>query len=148
MNEIELKYISPYFPYNLKLTNYNKTAIFELLTLSKSLDIDVIDINETWNYENHKTYNIKHSKFLPILKPIEELSKKIIEEFYCYNKNLSHDEKIIELFCEENGVDDLLENIDLKTLPYNCIEYMFKNHYDFFGLIEKNIAINYKELKF
>jgi len=35
----------------------------------------------------------------------------------------------------------MLNDIDLKTLPYNCVEFLFKHHYDFFGLIENGLAI-------
>lgn len=31
-------------------------------------------------------------------------------------------------------------------LPYECVEYMFQNYYDFFGLIEKGLAIDINTL--
>ena len=85
----------------------------------------------------------------PILKPISDLSLLVIEEFEKYDgkRNGKANEEIINLFCEENGVDEIIENIELKSLPYECIEFMFKNHYDVFGLISQGLAISIHDVE-
>lgn len=32
-------------------------------------------------------------------------------------------------------------------LPYECVEYMFKNHYDVFGLIEQGLAVSIHDVE-
>lgn len=92
----------------------------------------------------NEAYLLSQNTFKLILKPISDLSLLVIEEFEKYDgkRNGKANEEIINLFCEENGVDEIIENIELKSLPYECIEFMFKNHYDFFGLIERGLAIS------
>ena len=116
--KLEIKHIAPYLPYNLNNT------------------VSIAD----W----FKGYNCK-----PILRPISDLSLLVIEEFEKYDgkRNGKANEEIINLFCEENGVDEILENIELKSLPYECIEYMFRNHYDVFGLIEQGLAVSIHDVQ-
>lgn len=79
----------------------------------------------------------------PILKSISDLSILIKDEFEKYDgiRSGKANEEIINLFCEENGVNDLIENLEIKSLQYECVEWMFKNHYDVFGLIKRGLAI-------
>ena len=112
-------------------------------------DIDIIVDIEYCNgiigfLNRNENYLLSQNPFKIILKPISDLSLLVVEEFEKYDgkKNGKANDEIITLFCEENGVDENIENIELKSLPYECIEFMFKNHYDFFGLIEKGLAIS------
>ena len=126
-------FLAPYFPYSVKIEHptlmNGKRKISELYSI-KELHIEI-------------------SQCKLILKPISDLSLLVIEEFEKYDgkRNGKANEEIINLFCEENGVDEIIENIDLKSLPYECIEFMFRNHYDFFGLIEKGLAIDINTLE-
>ena len=72
----------------------------------------------------------------------------IFDEFEKYNLGFNYDKEIIYLFDKENGYDELIENIELKSVRYECAEYIFKNHYDIFGLIDKGEAVDYKNVKF
>jgi hypothetical protein len=131
--KLELKHLAPYLPFKIKV-----------------LDRKVKIMN---SYSGHSVnwcsleYAIK-MQFKPILRPISDLSILIIEEFEKYDgkRNGKANEEIINLFCEENGVDENIENMELKSLPYECVEFMFKNHYDFFGLIEKKLAIDINKI--
>ena len=92
----------------------------------------------------NEAYLISQNPFKLILQPISDLSLLVIEEFEKYDgkRNGKANKEIINLFCEENGIDEIIENIDLKSLPYECVEYIFKNHYDFFDLITQGLAIS------
>lgn len=98
---------------------------------------------------NENTYADVKSFCKPILKPISDLSILVIEEFEKYDGKINGkaNDEIINLFCEENGVDEIIENIVLSSLPYECVEYIFKNHYDFFGLIEKGLAVSIHDVE-
>jgi len=81
----------------------------------------------------------------PMLKPIYALDSILLYVFiYCQEGDKEYEE-LIDLFDFENiHTEELLCNLDLSKLPYNCIEYMFKNHYDVFGLIEAGLAVKIK----
>ena len=123
--KLELKYLSPYLPYQVEFVH--KGGMAKLTTKT---------INEIENnlYEDVKL----------VLLPISWLSRLVEEEFekYTGQRYGTANKEIIDLFCEENGIDDLIENLELSSLPYECIEFMFTNGYDYFGLIEKGKAIN------
>ena len=88
------------------------------------------------------------SDFKLILKPISDLELRIRLEFDKAYTDTSVDSEIIDLFCFENtGFTEPLTEIDLSKLPYECAEWMFKNHYDFFGLIKQDLAIDINTLK-
>lgn len=134
-------FLAPYFPYSVKIEHptlmNGKRKISELYSI-KELHIEI----------SHRMY-VEISQCKLILKPISDLSLLVIEEFEKYDgkRNGKANEEIINLFCEENGVDEIIENIDLKSLPYECIEFMFRNHYDFFGLIEEGLAISIHDVE-
>ena len=128
---LQAVFLAPYLPHGLKLQYLNKN--FKLIGV----------IKENLYFEE-LVFPIDNLECKPILKPISDLSLLVTEEFEKYDgkRNGKANEEIINLFCEENGVDEIIENIELKSLPYECIEFMFRNHYDFFGLIEKGLAIS------
>ena len=103
---------------------------------------------ESFILESRTRKTKKNTSLKPRTIQHYETTLKKIEEFEKYDgkRNGKANDEIINLFCEENGVDAIIENIELKSLPYECIEFMFRNHYDFFGLIEKGLAISYNTL--
>jgi hypothetical protein len=119
--KLELKHLAPYLPYQVlvgdgrapfELTEYNFTNVYPYIT---SL----------------------------YLRPISCLTKEIDLNFEMLNSGLHNDVEIIDLFCYENiNTDEPLVDLDLNKLPHECVEYMFRNHYDFFGLIEAGLAID------
>lgn len=121
--KLELKHLAPYLPYGLKIY---KSAVNEL-------------------NEFNLPYVLNHCK--PLLKPISDLDKLVRNEFEKYGAKQEYNLEVINLFCEENGVDEIIENIFLSSLPYECVEFMFRNHYDFFGLISEGLAIDIRNLK-
>lgn len=130
--------IIPYLPYGVGYyySNLNDIKLLGILTTKSTI---------------HNLNNVFHSlgkSFFLGLKPISDLSNLVKTEFEKYDGLISGkaNEEIITLFCEENGVGDLIENIELSSLPYECVNFIFKNHYDFFGLIEEGLAININEL--
>jgi hypothetical protein len=140
--KLELKHIIPYIPFQLKAQDIRTKEIRTVTLLHFTYDLSTVG-------HNHLIYDgLLVSKHLPILRPILDLSILVKDEFEKYDgiRSGKADEEVINIFCEENGVDEIIENIDLKSLPYECIEYMFKNHYDFFGLIEAGLAIDIKTL--
>ena len=78
----------------------------------------------------------------PLLHPLSKLDLYLHDQFFKYTENFAvYDNEVVDLFCVENTLtsDDLTE-LNLSKLPYECVEYMFRNHYDVFGLIEAGLA--------
>lgn len=141
---LQAVFFSPYLPYSVKVAYDYFGDTQEIATL-----IGVEDRNGETRLQinNGGSALLKHCKL--ILKPISDLSLLVIEEFEKYDgkRNGKANDEIINLFCEENGVDEIIENIELKSLPYECVEFMFRNHYDFFGLIEQGLAISVHDVE-
>ena len=138
-------FLAPYFPFKLKgrveWKHKNKIHSVELYGILPNY----LQIENPYGGLDYCSYE----DFKPILKPISDLSLLVIEEFEKYDgkRNGKANEEIINLFCEENGVDEIIENIVLSSLPYECIEFMFRNHYDFFGLISEGLAVSIHDVE-
>ena len=123
--KLELKHLSPYLPYGLKIY---KSAVNEL-------------------NEFNLPYVLNHCK--PILHPLSDLTKKIkvngkkfvpieiLDRETYINYEVSTKGKLIEK--QDNG-SVILEEIDV--YPYWIIQKLYEWHFDVFGLIEKGLAIS------
>ena len=128
--ELKVEHLAPYLPYSVKyIHRYStKKEVFSSLDNTNIIEFTKAGCN--------------HSI---LLKPLKDLSEKVENEFLKYSEArwAFYDQKIIDLFCYESiKTEAKLTDIDLTTLPYKCVEYLFRNHYDFFGLIEKGLAID------
>lgn len=135
-----IKYLASYLPYNLKIKYRDYTGIL-LRVWQDGLNLHVNCKNGIGTFINSKYPR----EFYPILKPISDLERLIQNEFSKLDDFNASDytSEIIELFCFENiGFEEELSAYDLSKLPYECVEFMFKNHYDFFGLIDKGLAVS------
>lgn len=135
--ELEVKYLAPYLPYRLRgITERN--TIFELdIYSSMGGKIEKRDISGFLNN------NIR-----PILRPLSDLDSLLKTNFEMLDSGL-HDEEMVNLFCYENiGTDENLVDLDITKLPYECVEYMFRNHYDVFGLIGKGSAVDINKVNY
>ena len=141
---LELKHLAPYLPYELKIFDNSKS---KKIIENKNNDFLFENLPDEYVSAFGRTgleQVLRDDLLKPILRPIEDLSLLVIEEFEKYDgkRNGKANDEIINLFCEENGVDEIIENIVLSSLPYECIEFLFKNHYDFFDLISQGLAVS------
>lgn len=135
---LELKHLAPYLPYDLEYAQKKESYTTEEFYFVKK------GVISTKGVVGNVNSILDTNFYFPILKPISDFSLLVIEEFEKYDgkRNGKANEEIINLFCEENGVDEIIENIVLSSLPYECIDFIFKNHYDFFGLISQGLAVS------
>lgn len=139
---LELKYLAPYLPYKLKFEHPTLLVRKKEISTLKNLGQTHIEIK-------HRQF-VQISDCKPILKPISDLEKLIENEFSKLDdfKGLEYTSEIIELFCFENiGFEEELSVYNLNKLPYECVEFMFRNHYDFFGLINQKLAISIHDVE-
>ena len=151
--KLELKHIAPYLPYDLQMAYIVKGEIIEAGNLNR------VSINRD---ENHPIrYGINYNDavhewmFKPILRPISSMTK---EEAYEFGVLLISEADMED---KEVGIGEMtlmgvtypiiaykdkefssigISGIDL--IPYEAYEWLFKHHFDVFGLIGKGLAIS------
>ncbi len=136
--ELEAKYIYPYLDYELKCnlmgvivkgTEHDdnpKPAILTITGISKMNDGTVFIQADDEEY--HHEHEI--DEVFPILRPLSDLNIKKLSEYY---KDLMDAD--LERVVYEIKQWPLLRN-------YLLCQWLFENHFDVFGLIDKGLAIN------
>lgn len=112
--QLELREIAPYLPYKLKI-EYGDSEL-ELThqdTITNDFE-DMICIPR-----------VLDNQFRPILRSLSQLTDKFKSKYHFYYDN-------------EGGFQLKAKN-ELYT-RLDDLEYLFKNHFDVFGLLEKNLA--------
>lgn len=138
--ELEFKHIAPYLPYGLNWFCLDKDSreieelpLVSINLASEELSIGGMDITiDELPYPNGLTIK-------PILRPISDLTKEIEvsgEKFVPRVKmGLIHDVSGNNILNYRTG-----DRINILSLPYYQIEYLFEWHFDVFGLIESGLA--------
>ena len=129
--KLELKYWSAYLPYKLK--------IFDLRTSD-------IEILESVSIDGLKTefdeYFFNQAK--PILRPMSDLHKynekgdKSFRDELLLNSELQND-------FERDFITEYIDNLHFDKIllaPYSIIQKLLELHFDIFGLIENNLAVD------
>jgi hypothetical protein len=81
----------------------------------------------------------------PILKPISWADDYVRSEFNKFDHVQECDNEAIDLFCfEKLNTEDFLSELDLSKLPYDSIQWLLKNHYDVFGLLDVSEAVQHE----
>ena len=183
-NKLELKHLSCYLPYGLKMKRNG--FIGKLLTIKQPKEDSLVDYYEfqvstsDWWENNVDDLN----PYKPILRPLSELTKEIEvngEKFVpliklwekdantSFKKNITCDfkqnhiyslEREWTLFVDDtpefhfsqysNGLQSFRYANKTKKIclsNYNQFEKLFEWHFDVFGLIEKELAIDLNSLK-
>jgi len=125
--KLKLEYLHPYLPYKLKM----KVGITSIATVTMALtDSEHIAIE----------YALENKSYKPILRPLSDL---ILEEFKMENWR-----KQAILFLDETAnlpFNSRREHIG--QIIYSDILFLFENHFDLFGLIPLELAIDINTLK-
>lgn len=125
--KLELKHLAPYLPYGIKVMNgYSR----EIHVIENGHDIDHV------MYSYNK--NLKHKI---LLRPLSDLTKEIEHngEKFVPIERLSVKSKSL-LLNKETIYPNASKGIDL--MCYRDIQELFKWHFDVFGLIKNELAID------
>ena len=133
--KLTIKELAPYLPYGLKIRMFlYNFGDCEITMGLKNIEPDKIfnkDLEQLPPTEPLKEVGISvvlsDSFIKPILRPLSDLTTNA----FIFKKDLEH----IKLHNE------------VITMRYYVVEYLFQNHYDVFGLIEQNLAIDINTLK-
>src|SRR5690606_40565673 len=143
--KLTIKELAPYLPYKLRVFDqWSEESQGEFLEVC-GFDGDM---QEWLLYDNIDGSTINYCKSLVkmVLRPLSDLDNYLRNEFEKLDRGYAYDKIAVDLFCEENGVSELIENTEINSLPYECVEYMFEHHYDVFNLHENGLCIYYNEL--
>jgi hypothetical protein len=158
MKTIELKHLAAYLPYKLRLyvsIHFRpSTDIFYL----QSIDISDNEIRYMCQEEGSDLIDVYNectelSNVKPVLRPLSDLTKEIevsgAKTIMIYElgelideHNLGYDDFYInyEKFSESGLINWLLQ-------PYFIVERLLELHFDIFGLIDVDLAIDINSLK-
>tara|TARA_R100001377_G_scaffold40581_1_gene22708 strand:+ start:176 stop:595 length:420 start_codon:yes stop_codon:yes gene_type:complete len=126
MEKLKLEHLAPYLPYGLKIIhNWEKVRDSRKEPLKRWIKILEPSQLNIFTREDSQ----KHFKWKPILRPLSDLTKEIEEGKPMF-------------FPSHQLVKHIENNQDIFNCSYNEINYLLRNHFDAFGLIEKGLAID------
>lgn len=127
--KLEIKHLAPYLPYKI-----------QMMCSKKKRTLTVGGCNF-----------MLASQIKPILRPLSDLTKTLFQFEYGNPKTL---EDWINGNCDLGQLKWVLQDIAkeqrqerIMDLPYFVADYLFKYHFDIFGLIEKGLAIDINTIK-
>jgi hypothetical protein len=121
--KLELRHLAPYLPYGLKAIDTQTKEIRRVTLLHFTYDLKTVG-------HNHLIYEgLILRKHKPILRPLSDLSNEDLEGEPIYFPSI----KMVEL---------IESNRDILGCDYSEVDYLIRNHFDVFGLIEKGLAID------
>ena len=138
--KLELEHLAPYLPYELKI-KFNisgEIGILEYINTKRSFAGTVEEESQTDEY--YYCDNIENIK--PILRPLSDLTKEIEvngEKFYPLQK--------FGLVANKNNQEFFEVKIKEQWITFKEMQILISWHFDVFGLIENNLAIDINTLK-
>ena len=115
--KLELKHLAGYLPYELKGFNQNKKIVYFTLSDGRYL----LDRN-----------------FKPVLRPLSDLTKENVVDMIEYSDFES-------VYFNSNPSDLIFINTEDKIYLSDILkntEFLLKNHFDIYGLIDAGLAID------
>jgi hypothetical protein len=124
--KLETKHLAAYLPYELEVFNKFYSNIETLEAINTSGTLFTNNFFKEW---------LHISKYKPKLRPLSQLTQEIEHN----GKKFVPIDYFLDTDC-----DDILNAVqikDLRHLPYNLIEKLLEWHFDIYGLLENNLAI-------
>lgn len=137
MKKLELKHLAPYLPFKLRVLHGDRS---KLMNTGQVSSVHWIGIGSVIKWQDSK------AGCKPIFRPLSDLTKEIEV----------NGEKFVpvDYWDDELRGNDYFHELENMTehdyfdgyLPYHVIEKLFEWHFDVFGLIKQDLAININEL--
>lgn len=138
MKTLKIEYLSPYLPYGLNVLRPDGRTILRVFGITEDRIIFSEPDKNDWTYGH-----LSIAK--PILRPLSDLTKEIEHngEKFIFSDVYLGNKKIKQIIGEEYSTfNNFLNDVD-----YSSIQLLFKYHFDVFGLIDENLAIDINTLK-
>lgn len=122
MKTTELKHLAPYLPYRLN-------CLVPFTSHGKVIE-PLVGVKHNEFYVGGKIIDVDVWDFKPILRPLSDLTKEELKNqgFETHIDYLTH-EKGNPIFA-----------------PYQMVKYLFSQHFDVFGLIDQDLAIDINKI--
>jgi hypothetical protein len=142
--KLEPKHLAPYLPFDLDVVCLDKGVTF----FNQQISIHSFRFSKNFV---HNTYQLIYrgegvcmENIKPILYPLSDFKEEQIEEIKAF---LNHKWcQVYDEFFDALFEHDWLMHTRILMCPYEIIQWFFKNHYDVFGLIEDDLAIDINTL--
>ena len=131
----QLKHVVGYLPYNLLI--YDKVVKNEFVALEFITSHNQVD---EFGFGNNLHQLLKDDELLLVLRPMCDLFNN--EFLYIWNKEL--DTESLEILIEKPYDREFIQFYKFSS---SFMDEIYKNHFDFYGLIEKGQAININTLE-
>ena len=134
---ITIEHLAPYLPYGLEVMQLSDHKS----TISKR-QLEGLTESGAYLFGLYKPW--KYSKCKPILRPLSDLKKDIEHEgnvFTPFNQFFREARKLIDKELELTGGKLMVD-----YLTWEVLRMLFKWHFDVFGLIEADLAIDINTL--
>jgi hypothetical protein len=150
--KLELKHLAPYLPYGLNIENPKDYRFDGMSTDAKTLKLDGIQ-GEFIKFDNISCF-YPIQAFKPILRPLSDLTKRIAigdDSFipiYRILRTCDLEKHNIEWDISKRGIIEIwaetkcCERTISESLTLGDYLKLFEWHFDVFGLIENNLAID------
>ena len=149
MNKLELKHIVPYLPYQLTVYD-DELGVTRIIVIYDIGDGECLFLDNKGDSTNTSR---EFDDIKLILRPLSELTKEVGKEhlFELLRMQYMNIKDINKCKVENDGIyygDVRLSYLNyeqpegIQQLRYPAIQYLFKYHFDVFGLIEKGLAID------
>lgn len=132
--ELQLKHLAPYLPYGL-----NYLIDFEDGDIITGKVLGVFSDDGEIYLDNHYETNIGNTNSKPILRPLSDLTKivdKDVRNVYYY--------RMLKTCFSESDIQDFKNTPLLQR--YDDVQMLLSFHFDVFGLIDKELAIDINKL--
>lgn len=130
-NKIKFKHLAPYLPYSIEYATRRFCPVALKIKIEKQ---GVIDRKGSSNNFNKL---LDFDDYFIILKPLSDL-ENLVREAHDATSPTNEQQLLVGLFWGGFQYSFRLNK---------CVNFMFKNHYDFFGLIDKGVAISIHDVK-
>ena len=133
--KLELYHIAPYLPYELKIMQYRDDLKLSFESFLISLSNNTLGVTSPRFPFNEK---IQYHEAKPILRPLSDLHKS--KPFIFELRNQENNDTL--LWAVDQNTDESFISHYNDELTFSVLEYLYKNHYDIYNLIENNLAID------
>ena len=146
MSKLELKHLAPYLPYGLRGFIETRSARYE---------VEIVGWNYTTLHTNpsiHGYTNCSFEDFKPILHPLSDLVKPCLPDERTPAEEMEDDLMMSWCVAYDEAYEIITENeatlkAKAKMLPYEMVEWLFEHHFDVYGLIEQDLAVDINTLQ-
>ncbi|MCE5226488.1 MAG: hypothetical protein LLG05_11620 [Porphyromonadaceae bacterium] len=124
-------------------SEYNKPANFGYYYINKIVLQNIFDKNDILDFSD--------SRAIPILHPLSDLIKPCLPGGKIPAEEMEDDLMMSWCVAYDKAYEVITENeatlrAKVKMLPYDMVEWLFEHHFDIYGLVDQNLAVDINTL--